>query len=383
MMSTRPAPHGMTGRHLLLVRAACSPLPMARQAWAEWRRQSIPEKVDPEEWPLLPWLSSRAGELNMCEADQNLLLSMKQYVWLQNQSHLNAAEELCTVLLEEGMRPLFVKGLPLLLTVYGEAGLCRLSDVDWQLPADQVEPAVRLLQSRGWRLEKKVRESGDPVLDPKEFEGIHAVHHALRRPGGGSSCELHWNLLRFPVAEVDEAPLFAAALAMPVRRAEGLRPCPADLLLQVMVRGYSWERSFHTLRWVVDSCLLVQRAGIDWERFEAEARRRGVSLLLADAGDFLNQIAPGSFDEVLLARLRKGAADDRTRGVHLHLSGDWRLAARRGYLASFVALRMEDWKRRMRARRLLGLTVNPLPILGAKARRGLSAWWSRRQTGHR
>ena len=27
----------------------------------------------------------------------------------------------------------------------------------------------------------------------------------------------------------------------------------------------------------------------------------------------------------------------------------------------------------MRARRLLGLTVNPLPILGAKARRGLSA----------
>lgn len=355
-------PHNVGARHLLLVRAACGPLPEARAAWRAWRLGGSPEKADGLEWPLLPWLSSRAEELDMAAADRDILVSMRRYVWMRNQSHVTMAASLCRELASEGIRPLFVKGLPLLMARYGEAGLCRLSDVDWQLPEEQVEPAVRLLLRRGWLIEKHVLRDGGPVLAPREFDGVHAVHHVLREHPEGTCCELHWNLLRFPVPAVDEGPLFAAAEPVTVRGETGLMPCAADLLLQVMVRGFSWDGAPRSLRWVVDASLLAAAADLDWDRFAAEAERRKVVLLIRDAIAFLNGMAPGMLPSSVAQRLAAVQATKRERAAYLMLARRGR-ALRPGDLLPLAQVLTEGFLRRKRARAMMGYDDNALRMV--------------------
>jgi hypothetical protein len=371
-MKHRPtrAPHRVCARQLLLLRAACGPLAEARGAWLAWREKVSPAEADAVEWPLLPWLSSRAGELGVSGDDRAVLDSMRRFVWMKNQSHVSVAAALCEELATIGLQPLFVKGLPLMLTRYRDTGRCRLSDVDWQLPVEQVEPAVRLLLRRGWLLEKNMVRNGQPVLDPREFAGVHAVHHVLRRDGEGTCCELHWNLLRFPLPEVDERPLFEAAQPLTVRGGSGLMPCPADLLLQVMVRGFSWDGAHRSLRWVVDACLLAGNEGTDWGRFAAEAERRGVVPLVQDAFVFLNDVAPGTIPESVCLRLASLPATPRSRAACLLLSRRWR-ALRPADLIPLARLLREGFVRRKRARVMLGYDANGarmlLRILGRSA----------------
>jgi hypothetical protein len=350
-------PHKVSARQLLLARAACGPLAEARAAWRAWRLGGGPETADAVEWPLLPWLSSRAEELEVAAEDREILASMRRFVWMHNQSHISVAAALCRELASEGIRPLFVKGLPLVLTRYNEAGLCRLSDVDWQLPAEQVAPAARLLLRRGWLIEKHMVRNGATVLDPREFAGVHAVHHVLRRDREGTCSELHWNLLRFPVPEVQEGPLFAAAEPLAVRGETGLMPCPADLLLQVMVRGFSWDGAHRTLRWVVDASLLAAAGGVDWDRFAAEAERREVARLLRDAVTFLNAIAPGTIPSAVTGRLAAVPASGRSRAVSLMLSRRW-TTLRPADLLPLAQVLREGFLRRKRARVMLGRNAN-------------------------
>lgn len=357
MKSREVMPHKVSARQLLLVRAACGPIAEARAAWLAWRQGGEPAKADAVEWPLLPWLSSRAAELEVAAGDREILDSMRRFVWMHNQSHISLAAALCRELASEGIRPLFVKGLPLVLTRYNEAGLCRLSDVDWQLPAEQVAPAARLLLRRGWLIEKHMVRNGEPVLDPREFAGVHAVHHVLRKDREATCCELHWNLLRFPVPEVEEGPLFAAAEPIAVREETGLMPCPADLLLQVMVRGFSWDGAHRTLRWVVDASLLAAAGGVDWDRFTAEAERRGVVLLVRDAVAFLNGIAPGTVPESVAVRLAAVRSQGRERAACLMLSRRWR-ALRPADLLPLTQVLAEGFLRRKRARVMFGRDAN-------------------------
>jgi len=353
MKSGLVMPYNVSDRQLLLVRAACGPWREARSAWQAWRRGGSPEKADAVEWPLLPWLSSRAEELEVAAEDRGILASMRRFVWMHNQSHISLAAALCRELASEGIRPLFVKGLPLLLTCYRDAGLCRLSDVDWQLPGEQVAPAVRLLLRRGWLIEKQMVRNGAAVLDPREMAGVHAVHHVLRRERDGTCCELHWHLLRFPVPEVDEGPLFAAAEPLAVRGESGLMPSQADLLLQVMVRGFSWDGAHRTLRWVVDACLLAAGGGVDWDRFAGEAERREVAPLVRDAVAFLNGIAPGTVPASVAARLAAVRSRGRARAASLMLSRRWR-GLRPADLLPLAQVLREGFLRRKRARVLLG-----------------------------
>jgi Uncharacterised nucleotidyltransferase len=318
----------------LLLRAACAPDADARAAWMAWRSRNDPARAASNQARLLPWIFHRRDALGIDPADHHLLESLQRLLWARNQSLLNGTAALLVRLAEAGIATLCIKGLPLLRKLYPDVSLCYLADTDLMLRRDQLEPALHTLLDAGWAW------IGKP-LDPQHPRRIDLAtlspweHQVPLVSPDGHACDLHWDLLRQPLPHVDEEPLWRRSEPLTVRSATTRMPSRADLLLQVLVRGCSWEKDHRPLRWVLDAHLLLEEAAIDWQGFIDETLRREAAPLVLHAIDRIREILPDAFPPVVTAALAAAPASLRARTAVAFLSNDLHHASPRVALEIF------------------------------------------------
>lgn len=270
-------------RQKLLLKAACGATDTAREAWLRWREGSDLTSIDAVAARLLPWIYHRRDELRLSAGDMAALESGYRYAWFRNQRLLNGASEVVECLTAARIDSILLKGLPLLVEVYGDEGGRYMEDFDIVVREDEVVQAVAALTAIGWQ----------PRV-PNEFsEQARGWRHSSELVNtDGLSCDLHWRLLRRPNAPVSEDPVWSAKRPLAIRDKASFTLSVEHAIVHLFVHGMSWH-AVPPIRWILDAHLLLSRHTPDWVVVLGEARRRGVMLPVAEAMQTYDANLPG------------------------------------------------------------------------------------------
>jgi hypothetical protein len=289
-----------------LLRAACCPPETAAPAWKRWRSNHDLNQLDPVSTRLMVWIFHRRDELGLVPEEVACLEPIYRFAWMTNQRILNSAQRLARVFEAEKIEFLFLKGLPLLLELYGEESARFLEDFDLLIRCGDAERVLDVMHNLGYRLDI-----------PNSFSTrFFKVRHSSEfvQPDG-PSCDIHWRLLRPPNPAVDEEPLWASKRPLKLRDLTVFAPSVELALLHLMVHGMAWER-VPPVRWILDAHLLLKRHAPDWDSLLEEARRREVLLPISEALSVYEEILPGEISAWVRAEAARHSPSARQRRAY-------------------------------------------------------------------
>ena len=182
-----------------------------------------------------------------------------------------------------GIRAIVLKGAPLAWRFYGDITLRPSKDIDILVPFEELEKAVRILESEGYHeIHFKYLTSRQLQIYLKSIKKTR--HFVFRHSKKNIYLELHWKhghggrLLPMPTESIIKR-LKLAGSSVPVLSDE-------EWLLYLMLHGAShgWFR----LRWLIDIAKFIQQGCIDWKKASLLAKNYSMdsilhqSLMLAD-----------------------------------------------------------------------------------------------------
>ena len=288
----------------LLLKSALSDGDVAGQAYLYWRALGGLERLDAGSYRLLPLVGHNLERCGFAHQDMGTLRGLRRKTWCENRLLFARLAPAAAMLRQAGIPVLVLKGVPLALRYYCDAGLRPMRDLDLLLPEQRATEAMRLFESAGWRALWPRRYH----LGPRDLGFRHSQEYAA---GDGREVDLHWHALyqsTFPGADAafweSAEPLEFEGMAV-----EGL--CPSDELLHTLVHGSKWNAT-PPMRWVADAMTVMRAAAIDWDRLLRLTRRLHVTLPVRAACDYLARVFDAPIPERVLsglARLRVDAAE--------------------------------------------------------------------------
>ncbi len=190
---------------------------------------------------------------------------------------LAAARRIDEVLADAGVPALFLKGVHLAASVYPQAGLRPMRDIDVLVPEERADDALAALERAG-----AARESGkDGDLDAWRA-GMHHLP-ALVMPGRGVRVEVHTSLSpreQVSAAGVRDIPDWdqlwprAASIECAGRTVRVLSP--EDLLVHLVVHAVYHHRLSNGPLALADVGFLLARHRIDWAAVWRAAEQQGI-----------------------------------------------------------------------------------------------------------
>jgi len=166
-----------------------------------------------------------------------------------------------------GVRALLLKGSALAVSSYGSFVERPMGDVDVVVERDRADEAFSVFQEAGWRW--------DAENYPRErYHGHHHYPPLLDGRGADVRLELHTGLfVSGSPFTLDSTLLFREGRVMKVGAGEAVIPSPEHLLLHTCIH-YTWSHMMLFGAWrAFRDVTALQRAGLDWDKFLAEARR--------------------------------------------------------------------------------------------------------------
>ena len=315
----------------LLLKAACTPANVACDFWKQWRAENELASSGAASVRLLPWIYLRREELGVSAEDASALESLYRFAWMTNQRFTNSALTVLETLEHHHIPVLLLKGLPLLVEAYKDIGGRYMEDFDIMLHEEDVERAVAALAEFGWE-PTRTSAFSEPARRWRHSEEVRHV--------SGPSCDIHWRLLCRPNEPVDEEPLWASCRTILLRDRPVLTLSPEHMLVHGLVHGFSWER-IPAIRWILDTHLLLRRHTPNWRHVVAEAARREVTLLVADAIAVYDEILPGEIPAQVRRDLVEQPVSDKQRRAREQLTGPYESAS----LRMVWDLYLSDWSR--------------------------------------
>ncbi|WP_157447518.1 nucleotidyltransferase family protein [Chthoniobacter flavus] len=279
----------------------------------------------------MPWIYLRRDELGVSAEDAAVLESIYRFAWITNQRLTGSALAVLATLEHHQIPVLLLKGLPLLAEAYQDIGGRYMEDFDIMLRDEHVEPAVAALAESGW---KPARPEAFSVSARRWRHSEELTHLS------GLSCDIHWRLLCRPNEPVDEEPVWASRRTILLRDRPALTLSPEHMLVHGLVHGLSWER-VPAIRWILDTHLLLRRHTPDWPHVAAEAARRGVTLLVADAMAVYDEILPGEIPAEIRRELARHPVSGRQRRAYEQLTRPYESTS----LRMAWDLYLSDWTR--------------------------------------
>ncbi len=196
-----------------------------------------------------------------------------------------------------------------------------MSDVDLLVPRKNVERALAITETQGWRPRHHV--------DANFLAVKHAAHFA---DADRCQLDLHWYVFEECARPGIDDALWMRSLEADFQGTNARRPSAADALLHACVHGARWTRT-PGIRWATDAWRIVAGGDVAWETLLAEADRRSFILRLRRPLHHLREIlgapVPAWVDEAL-AEMRPGIME---RLEHAALGHEQR---RLGALPSYV-----------------------------------------------
>jgi len=272
----------------LLLECLHLPAQPARAAYRAWRDAVDLDTVDAGSLSLMPQLYFRLLALGVSDPILPRLKGAHRRTWCHGQLLARGAMAAVDALAARGIRPLALKGLPLLERCYGgDFGLRPMADVDLLVPRARAPEAFDALAGAGF--------ATWPRLTPGELAAKRETFHGWTFRRQDVEVDLHWASLIEDLSAAGDARLWARAEPWTFAGRALLRPSPADLLLHVCVHGARWSRTM-SVAWVADAMRMLappERAGrapaVDWTSLLAEARARSLQIPLRETLRFLRE----------------------------------------------------------------------------------------------
>jgi hypothetical protein len=189
------------------------------------------------------------------------------------------------------------KGPVLAWSLYENPALREMSDLDVLVQPRDVDRAIGLLRSHGYRPHFS-------CVDTRFFAANQEM--PLVREDGRVAVDLHWGLLPrfFPL---DASTFFERLAPEPIAGRQVPTFCPEDLLLFLCVHGS--KHGWTSLAWLCDVVRLIDRRAVNWDdvlaRAQASHVSRCLSLGLTLARELLGAATPELRQEALATSARE------------------------------------------------------------------------------
>lgn len=261
-----------------LLRAALAAPDVAGAALDRWRAMVDLDDIDVGSFGLLPLVAARLDTLGSNHPDDDRIRGVRRKVWAKNQLHLGTAAAAAASLHEAEIPVVFLKGIPMVTSIYGDSSARLMADIDLLIdPANRAE-AIALLAGLGWQHTNPLPSS--PLFRAAVFDVPN-----------GTSVDLQWRLLQQPDLAWYDEEVRSRSVAAEVRGQFALRPSNADMLVHIIVHGAK-ANPVPPLRWVADAAAVIA-AGLnddDWSIVLDVAKRSDLSLPLAQGLTYLQDL---------------------------------------------------------------------------------------------
>lgn len=294
---------------LLLKTALCSD-DEAKAAWFLWKNSYSLEEASTPELRLLTMVHRRVRQLDPGYVGMPMLAAASVALRFDTQLAFETAELVAQGLQDLGIDFVFLKGLPLALTVYGGTGMRPMSDVDILVRPPDVPRTVAWLEAQGF-----VSQSEDIRADRihSRCQGWSYRHAACFESAVHCEVDLHWRLLLDVVPTELEEAIWASAQTFSWLGHRMKAPPPEVLLLHCLYHGLQAE-PIASIRWIADAVLITRmRRELDWSRLLALAHAcRRIEPVRVGLGYIATQFGAPVPPEIL-SRLRPTAASAADR----------------------------------------------------------------------
>lgn len=221
--------------------------------------------------------------------------------------------DLTSMLENEGVPVLALKGPSLAMAVYGGLSLRQCLDLDLMIRKEQLVTGVRLMKAWGFQATPtpampQIRPYLCRPENPQHVEWASEIE--LLSPDDTFYVDLHWQLgdpfWRPFSPDVDKFWVRAKRQDLPLGSV--LMPCREDLFLALSAHG-TRHRWFY-LKWLLDIAELLRNAGtLDWSRIEEMARTcpgasASANVAVNLARDLLDVRIPAELERILPATAR-------------------------------------------------------------------------------
>ena len=259
---------------LCLLRAALWSGADACAAWAEWQQITNVSAIDYSSWCLLPlvWRNlSTQGVVNDPLLEE--CRGYYRYHWARNQLKLRQTAAWVSAWQAEGIPVVVLKGIPLVVECYRDAGLRPMSDVDLLVPLDKVHAAAAWLRREGWVKHIHVVEWPDVTLEAQQ---------SYNWQKGDARLDLHWHVDERCTEPGVTDWQWSLIQPLTVNGVSAGQLCPELLLVHVCSHGMVWNSVQAPFRWLADVDYILRRHGpdFDWRLVLEAAARADVRLVL-------------------------------------------------------------------------------------------------------
>lgn len=311
-----------------LLRAALLDGDAALEAWRGWMTEPHPIEDESLAFQVLPLAYRNIHRLDPGADGLDRAKGVYRYVWVKNQVLIRVGARAIESLQEAGIDVLVLKGAALSLLNYRDLGLRLMADIDLLVPRDSALPAIATM--------RRILAPTGLALDSDERVLVH--HSSSWVDEGDNEVDLHWYSLWQSSPDDD---FWEAAVPIEVDGVASLALAPTDQLLHVCAHGASWHPEL-ALRWVLDAVTVIRSGEIDWDRLVSQARRRELTITVADALGYLRSGFGVEIPEEVLTELRESPTSLTSR------------IARRGLTRrpTMVSVLGTHWDRYRRIRRL-------------------------------
>ncbi len=225
-------------------------------------------------YPLLYRNLRQLGFPSVPDAIQSGLKGLCMANALRNQLLAEELARLLRLLHDASIPVIPLKGVALAQSLFSDSAARVCSDLDLFVPAGQVDRAVNVLTSAGYR-----DLYGDAFF--RKLALRHGRHLELQREHAGQPLliELHWELVQHSSRNDDAvADLWSEALPATCFGSPALAPSPEWELLYLAV--HAAEHAWQSLKWIADIHQLCRRRPPAWPRLKEKAERFELDLVL-------------------------------------------------------------------------------------------------------
>jgi Uncharacterised nucleotidyltransferase len=273
----------------LLLRAALLQGEPALDAWREWNRHEVIEKLESASDGLVGLLWRNLDAYGVEHHTMPKLKGVYRHTWFKNQSVLRQAGFPIRALREAGIPTLALKGAALCPVYYRDWGVRRMEDFDLLVPPDRATDAMAALRATG---------ATSSVANAEAW--VHLRHSVpFTHPDGWELDLLWYSLWR----SASDQTLWDHAIPLLIGGEHTLAPGPTHQLLLVCVHGADWATN--RPRTVADATAVIMAGDVDWDLLVEEAKERLLTVVLGSMLEYLRDVVDAPVPDDVPRRLRE------------------------------------------------------------------------------
>jgi hypothetical protein len=295
-LSTTPSTSSiwLSADQRLLLKAAMTDGAEALEAYRAWRQGvDLQQNFDRGTQRLLPLLYHNMLRLGVKDPLMGLLKGTYRLAWYDNHVLFKETQPAVAALRANGITALVMKGVPLVLSYYGNHALRPMADIDILVQPHELRQAIAVLEKSGWRSQQ--------IVTDEDIKYFHATHLNNDK---GRELDLHWHVLRDACNDASDEFFWSSATTFDFAGIEARQFDATGTLLHVVLHGIRSNPEPAT-RWIPDA-LFVIRSGqrLDWDRMIAFAKSQKLTNRLKLALEYLVEHYAAPIPPEVLAKLR-------------------------------------------------------------------------------